>query len=250
MTAKKLQVIENGVYRKMLGAPKYAPNCTLRGEVGASLMATRVMSGRLQYIRSIMQGSNEMMKEVIREMMHDDKNKWMKATKVYLDKVGLEMNQATNMTKEELKKHMKQWDSSQWRKEVQSKATLTTYYAWKEDLEEQFLDNHPSLIVFYKARSNCLSLKDKNRHTGEDTTCSLCKQDCEDIKHLVLSCPVYGTERASSIHLQRPYNENEDNTIGRFLFDKEDIESKKELLYRIWQKRKAEMKKCDLAGNP
>ena len=56
----------------------------------------------------------------------------------------------TNMTKEELKKHMKQWDSSQWRKEVQSKATLTTYYAWKEDLEEeQFLDNHPSSIVFF-----------------------------------------------------------------------------------------------------
>ena len=80
--SKKLQVIENGVYRKMLGAPKYAPNCTLRGEVGASLMATRVMSGRLQYIRSIMQGSNEMMKEVIREIMQDDKNKWMKTTKV------------------------------------------------------------------------------------------------------------------------------------------------------------------------
>ena len=57
------------------------------------------------------------------------------------------MNQATNLTKEELKKHMKQWDSSQWRKEV--KTTLTTYYAWKEDLEEeQFLDNHPSSIVF------------------------------------------------------------------------------------------------------
>ena len=35
-----------------------------------------------------------------------------------------------------------------------------------------------------------------------------------------------------------------------FLFHKEDIESKKELLCRRWQKRKAEMKKCDLAGNP
>ena len=46
------------------------------------------------------------------------------------------------------------------------------------------------------------------------------------------------------------YNENEDDTIGRFLFHKKDIESKKELLYRIWQKRKAEMMKCDLAGNP
>ena len=75
-------------------------------------------------------------------MMTTDKNKWMKTTKVYLDKLGLEMNQATNLTKEELNKHMKQWDSSQWRKEVQSKTTLTTYYAWKEDLEEeQFLDN-------------------------------------------------------------------------------------------------------------
>ena len=49
----KLQLIENDVYRKILGAPKYAPNCTLRGEIGASLMKTRLVECRLQYIRSI-----------------------------------------------------------------------------------------------------------------------------------------------------------------------------------------------------
>ena len=35
---KSLQTIENSVYRAILGAPDYAPNSTLRSEIGASLM--------------------------------------------------------------------------------------------------------------------------------------------------------------------------------------------------------------------
>ena len=243
--SKKLQVIENGVYRKILGAPKYAANCTLRGDVGASLMMTRVISGRLQYIRSIMQGNNELLQEVIRQMLDEKKKKWMKTTELYLEKVGLKMHQVINMTKEALKTDMKQWDRSQWRKDMESKTSLTIYYSWKEEPEEEhFLDNHPSSVVFYRARSNCLPLNDRNRHTGpgEDTNCSLCKQHCEDLKHLILTCPVYSPERAESIHLQKPHNESEDDIVGRFLFHEEDIESKKEVLYRIWRKRCTEMK--------
>lgn len=39
---QKLQTMENSVYRKILGAPKFAQACTLRGEVGASSMKTRI----------------------------------------------------------------------------------------------------------------------------------------------------------------------------------------------------------------
>lgn len=235
---KQLQVIENGVYRKILGAPAYAPNCTLRGDVGASLMITRVILGRLQYIRSIMQGRNDMLKEMLEEMMEDEKNKWMKTTKKYLDKVGLKMNQIKNMTRETLKKHVKQWDGRQWRIEVESKTSLVIYYACKEEIEEEYcFDNNPSSIVYYRARSNCLALNDRKRHTKEDSTCVLCNQECEDIEHFLLLCPVYSTERVYSIHLQQPYNEKKNEIIGRFLFDKDDIEEKKETIYKMWRKR-------------
>ena len=35
---RRLQRIENGVWRKVLGAPGYAPVCTLQGEIGLSLI--------------------------------------------------------------------------------------------------------------------------------------------------------------------------------------------------------------------
>ena len=46
-----------------------------------------------------------------------------------------------------------------------------------------------------------------------------------------------------SIHLQKPHNGNKYKIIGRFLFHKDDIEGKKEVLYRIWQKRREDMNK-------
>ena len=243
---RKLQVIENRVFCKILGAPKYVPNCAIRGDVGASLMITRIISGRLRYLRGILQGKNEMLKEMIGEMREGNKNKWMRTTMLYLEQVGLTMDQVMKMTKEAVRKHMKQWDRSQWRDEVQSKTSLNIYRSWKEEMEEEdFLDNNPKSVVLFRARSNCLPLNDRKRYTGEDTTCQSCMQECETIRHLILSCPAYGVLRSHSILLQQPYSENEDEIIGRFLFCKEDIEDKKEVLYRIWQERCREMKKSD-----
>ena len=77
---KQLQTIENGVYRKILGAPKYAPNCTLRGEIGSSLMKTRIMKGHLQYIRTTLQGRNELLKKVMEIELERKGSKWAKTT--------------------------------------------------------------------------------------------------------------------------------------------------------------------------
>lgn len=52
---EKLQTIENSVYRQILGAPRYAQNSTLRGEIGSSRMRTRVIEGTLLYMKSIIE---------------------------------------------------------------------------------------------------------------------------------------------------------------------------------------------------
>ena len=48
---KSLQTIENSVYRPILGAPDYAPNSTPRSDIGASLMKTRILNTRINYMK-------------------------------------------------------------------------------------------------------------------------------------------------------------------------------------------------------
>ena len=52
---KSLHTIENSVYRAILGAPDYAyaPNSTLRSEIGASLMKTRIINTRINYMKRV-----------------------------------------------------------------------------------------------------------------------------------------------------------------------------------------------------
>ena len=72
---ERLQRIENGVYRQILQAPTYAPVCTLRGEIGSSSMKSRLIKDRFMYLRSVMEGENDLLKEIVREMIHEDSSK-------------------------------------------------------------------------------------------------------------------------------------------------------------------------------
>ena len=46
-----------------------------------------------------------------------------------------------------------------------------------------------------------------------------------------LHCTSYKQERSHSTHLQQPHIESNEDILGHFLFDKEDIEENKELLF-------------------
>ena len=65
---EKLQRIENGLYRQILGAPKYAANCTLRREIGSSLMKRKIITGRIQYKMKILNGKYELLKKILEPM--------------------------------------------------------------------------------------------------------------------------------------------------------------------------------------
>ena len=63
----KLQVIENSVYRMILGGS--APNSFLRGEIEASLMRSRAIESRFLFMKSILEGGNELVKDILRKMI-------------------------------------------------------------------------------------------------------------------------------------------------------------------------------------
>ena len=74
----KLQINGNGVYRKIMGL-KYVSNCTLRGEIGSSLMKPRMLKGHLHNIQGALKGENDLVEVVYAEIYK--KSRWGKITK-------------------------------------------------------------------------------------------------------------------------------------------------------------------------
>ena len=244
-TIKELQRIENSVYRSILGAAHYAPNVTLRGEIGASLMKRRVISGRMNYIIGLNHGRNQLLETTLLTMEMEKNTKWIKTTLKYLNEVGMTFGDLRQKSKKEIKQQLIQWDKEQWKKEMESKTSLQLYRIFKTEIrEEDIYDNRPASTTLYKARTNTLQINDRNRHINKETSCMICGDinKKEDIYHFVLHCTGYIDERRKIRELQQPYLENEENILGSFLFDRRNIERKKEQLHQMWKRRQYYMK--------
>ena len=85
----KLQTIENGVYRYLLGVGNTTPVVTLRGEVGASRVETRAMETALMFTRDTLQGRFEKVKSYMSHETETIKGRWAKAVNKYRQKIGL-----------------------------------------------------------------------------------------------------------------------------------------------------------------
>ena len=62
---KYLQRIENRVFRQLLGGLGDTPVAILRGEVGASMVRTRIIQARLMLTKSIIDGDNLLLKTIL-----------------------------------------------------------------------------------------------------------------------------------------------------------------------------------------
>ena len=240
---RKLQTIENGVYRRILSAPRYAPNCTLRGEIGSSLMKSRIMEGHLQFTRDALQGSNQLLKTVIKLRATNTRSKWTKAIKCHLDTLGLTMSALGAMKKGDLKSAVREWDYQEWLQELERKSTLFVYKKSKDEIrEETVYDNTPASVILYRSRTNTLPLNDRKRHTNGNTVCDICGEEEETLSHFILHCSALSETRREIITLQKPYIEDEACILSHFLFDEDSINEKKEDLYKLWRSREKKRK--------
>ena len=127
----QLQTLENSVYRQILGAPKYASNCTLRGEIGSSTMKKRIMEGKLTYMKNIMERDNQLLNNVLQTMKLEGYKSWMKTTIIYLSVLNLTPKDIEELSIKQIKAKLKEWDNQEWEKEIASKVSLSIYSAWK-----------------------------------------------------------------------------------------------------------------------
>ena len=79
-------------------------------------------------------------------------------------------------------------------------------------------DNKPASVIWFRARSNCLMLNNRNGFSDGDTKCILCGVNKEDLINFILECIELSYERGNSIALQRPWTEHFDRIVVIFLF--------------------------------
>ena len=155
---EKLQRVENGVYRKILGAGKSTPRAVLRGDVGASAMKTRIVDAKLSYMNSIYKGDKEILK-IILDDMKEKESKWWKHTASYMEENSMSIREIKRLKKEDIKKKTRERDTAIWSEEVRSKESLHLYKEWKKEIKEEIIfGNTYASVVLFRAWSNTLAL--------------------------------------------------------------------------------------------
>ena len=233
----RLQVVENGVYRKILGARRFTALEALRGDIGSSLMETRFIKSRFMLIKSIHEGDNGLIKEVLKNIRKDRYDPWNCTLNLYLKWVKISYDELINMDRVQVDKKVKEYDGGLWMREMATKSSLIIYSKYKKVVKEETVyDNRNSSVLLFQARTNSLNLNIEKRHQNGDITCSLCKQEAEDSFHFIFICTSLERKRDTAL-----LNECRGNTrvdrLGVLLYEVVDIERVKRLLQCLWQLR-------------
>ena len=235
---RSLQTSENNVYRKILKAPFYTPVCVLRGDVGSSMMKTRIMRDKILYWKSIFSRNNELLKVIA------DNPRCRLSTKVkkYLETLEISENEVRTKSEGWIRKKIDEFDTMEWRKELEKKKSVQMYKESKTEIKEINLINRASSFFGFRLRSNTVGLNDRKRFMEGDVKCSMCGYEREDIIHFVVDCPVLQDVRKQIFELQWPQDDKEKYDISKeVIFDS----TNEYILYQMYRLRKQLMESCD-----
>ena len=231
---EKLQRAENGTMRRLLRAPRRAAIAGMRGEIGIGTMKSRVVRGRLQYLRRVLQGNNSLMKRILERVARAN-GQWMRWNRKYLEYVGLSYEDLKTKTGDQIRKAVAVVVEREWWEEVEERSTLNIYRMFKRNMKEEDYDGGYESVIWYRARTNCLDLNGARRGE-EERMCGMCALEVEDLQHFVAGCMKIESERREAVELQRPRWSDETEVVGRFLFP-ERGPGNRTVLCKMWKRR-------------
>ena len=221
----------------MVGAPGYVAMAGVRGEIGIGTMKGRLVRSRLQYVRNMIQGEKGILGRLWEEMKSVGRGKVLESTRRYCSWAGITEDELGTMTKRELNSRIAIVQDRLWREEVGNRSTLELYRDWKTEMEqEDSYDGRLDSTIWFRARTNCLNLGDRNRHLGQETDCFMCREQTEDLRHFVLDCSRLEGLRIGMLGLQRPRLEDWREVLGKFLYGEERERNRRDL-WLLWKER-------------
>merc|ERR1712121_280788 len=107
-----IQRRENKVWRYLMDIGSYSSVDALRGEIGASLVRSRIMETTLQYVRSVMNSRFENVKKIMKHTIEVGTGKWFNNVDSYIRELDVQWEDIGNMTKEEIKRMIRNYDNA------------------------------------------------------------------------------------------------------------------------------------------
>merc|ERR1711913_134036 len=133
-----LQKLENRVWRFLMGVGGYSTVDALRGEMGASLVESRIMETMLLYARDTMQGTFQNIKDMMEDTMVVKKGKWYASMKEHMRKLNTSWDDLIEMPRAEIKRRVKDYDTEKWRTSLQDLRTQKYYVLGKKKFGYDF----------------------------------------------------------------------------------------------------------------
>merc|ERR1711874_799964 len=157
---------------------------------GASLVSSRIME-TMMYIIDTMKGDFENIKAMMEDTMKVKKGRWYTSIEKYMENLGISWEELKEMSREELKLRVKEYDTKKWKTSLQDMKTQNYYVQGKKKFGYDFCYRNSYDSTFLaKARLNSLKLEEQigRGKKGYDTTCKLCKSAKEDTVHFIMDC--------------------------------------------------------------
>ena len=186
-----LQRLENRVWRYLMDIGGYSTIDALRGEMGASLVKSRVMETMLLYVVDTMNSEFDNVKEMMLDTIETGKGRWYTNINSYREELGIPWKELYVMSKKELKKRIRIYDTGKWNMSLESKSTLKYYAEGKTEIGYEFCyRNNLNSTFLARARTNSLRLEEAKGRGNPyyDRTCKLCKEGEEDLVHFLIEC--------------------------------------------------------------
>merc|ERR1712082_589151 len=153
------------------------------------MVKTRVIQARLILVKSILEGENTLLKQILDIILRIGKGWWHKTLLDYLGDVGLTVGDLDRMDRSEIKLKIRDYDNRIWFDNLNLLTHRDIYRKFKRSVGRSFgYDNRMESDLLFRARSNTLDLNDFKRHDGDVTSCEMCGGNLEDIVHFIL-CP-------------------------------------------------------------
>ena len=104
-----------------MGVGPTTPVETLRGEIGASGVESRIMETMLTFARDTLQGKFEDVKSYMEHDLETGKGKWDRMIHKYEQDLELEQDELKTISKKDLKAKIKERDTKIWEENMQEK---------------------------------------------------------------------------------------------------------------------------------
>ena len=238
-----IQRKENKVWRHTMGIGGFSTVAALRGELGASMVKSRVMETTLQYVREVMNGRFGNIREMMLDTIEQKVGSWYRTVNSYVRELGISWTELFDMSKGEIKNMIRRYDTQAWRDNLENKSTLRYYREGKTKIGYEFCyRNNANSMFLARARANSLKLEEAigRGNAFYNRTCKLCNQGEENLVHFIVVCPTLERKRNYEL-LDRRIQEPKDRLI-QLLFRQNRFQETGKMIRNMWYTRKAILK--------